>query len=141
MQVHYLGNAGRGTVWEEIIINCPSHIQMLAMSATVANPDDLGSWITKVTLHSTSSSAESSAISSATSPASSSASIVPVLLVVSTEHQISWVVRQLPLGSSGLSLWRRSAVRAEGDGAGGHVIVPVLISFSLPILRCVLAQL
>lgn len=48
MQVHYLGNEGRGTVWEEIIINCPPHIQMLAMSATVANPDDLGSWITKV---------------------------------------------------------------------------------------------
>ena len=47
-QVHYLGNEGRGTVWEEIIINCPSHIQMLAMSATVANPDDLGSWISKV---------------------------------------------------------------------------------------------
>ncbi|KAL3144002.1 hypothetical protein ABBQ32_003810 [Trebouxia sp. C0010 RCD-2024] len=47
-EVHYLGNEGRGTVWEEIIINCPSHIQMLAMSATVANPDDLGSWITKV---------------------------------------------------------------------------------------------
>ena len=50
MQVHYLGNEGRGTVWEEIIINCPTHIQMLAMSATVANPDDLGSWITKVVL-------------------------------------------------------------------------------------------
>ena len=50
MQVHYLGNEGRGTVWEEIIINCPAHIQMLAMSATVANPDDLGSWITKVLL-------------------------------------------------------------------------------------------
>ena len=46
-QVHYLGNEGRGTVWEEIIINCPSHIQLLAMSATVANPDDLGGWITK----------------------------------------------------------------------------------------------
>lgn len=43
-----MGNEGRGTVWEEIIINCPSHIQMLAMSATVANPDDLGSWITMV---------------------------------------------------------------------------------------------
>lgn len=54
MQVHYLGNEGRGTVWEEIIINCPPHIQMLSMSATVANPDDLGSWITKVLLPSTS---------------------------------------------------------------------------------------
>ncbi|KAL0028996.1 hypothetical protein WJX77_010606 [Trebouxia sp. C0004] len=47
-EVHYLGNTGRGTVWEEIIINCPAHIQLLSMSATVANPDDLGFWITKV---------------------------------------------------------------------------------------------
>ncbi|KAL0037105.1 hypothetical protein WJX79_000589 [Trebouxia sp. C0005] len=47
-EVHYLGNEGRGTVWEEIIINCPAHIQLLSMSATVANPDDLGFWITKV---------------------------------------------------------------------------------------------
>lgn len=47
-QVHYLGNEGRGTVWEEIIISCPNHIQLLAMSATVANPNDLGGWITKV---------------------------------------------------------------------------------------------
>ena len=46
--MHYLGNEGRGTVWEEIIINCPAHIQLLSMSATVANPDDLGFWITKV---------------------------------------------------------------------------------------------
>ncbi len=47
-QVHYLGDPHRGSVWEEAIINCPRHIQLLCMSATVKNPDDLGGWIAKV---------------------------------------------------------------------------------------------
>ncbi len=45
---HWTGDPWRGSVWEEAIINCPRHIQMLAMSATVKNPDDLGGWITQV---------------------------------------------------------------------------------------------
>lgn len=44
-QVHYLGDPGRGSVWEEVIINCPPAICLLAMSATVANAKDLGGWI------------------------------------------------------------------------------------------------
>mmetsp|Transcript_21229 Transcript_21229/g.58993 ORF Transcript_21229/g.58993 Transcript_21229/m.58993 type:complete len:1163 (-) Transcript_21229:57-3545(-) len=47
-EVHYLGDPNRGSVWEEVIINCPSHIQMLCMSATVKNPQDLGGWIETV---------------------------------------------------------------------------------------------
>lgn len=47
-QVHYLGDPSRGSVWEEVIINCPRHIKLLAMSATVKNPDDLGGWIGQV---------------------------------------------------------------------------------------------
>lgn len=47
-QVHYLGDPSRGSVWEEAIINCPRHIQLVCMSATVKNPDDLGAWISKV---------------------------------------------------------------------------------------------
>eukprot|EP00878_Enallax_costatus_P040101 GHUV01046088.1.p1 GENE.GHUV01046088.1~~GHUV01046088.1.p1 ORF type:complete len:518 (+),score=154.14 GHUV01046088.1:261-1814(+) len=47
-EVHYLGDPWRGSVWEEVIINCPRHIQILAMSATVRNPDDLGGWISAV---------------------------------------------------------------------------------------------
>eukprot|EP00798_Chlamydomonas_sp_ICE-L_P018418 gene18418-24892_t len=46
-EVHYLGDPHRGSVWEEVIINCPRHIQLLCMSATVRNPDDLGNWISK----------------------------------------------------------------------------------------------
>ena len=40
-EVHYLGDPSRGSVWEEVIINCPKHIQLCAMSATVANADQL----------------------------------------------------------------------------------------------------
>lgn len=47
-EVHYLGDPNRGSVWEEVIINCPKHIQMLCMSATVQNPRDLGGWIQQV---------------------------------------------------------------------------------------------
>ena len=47
-EVHYLGDPSRGSVWEEVIINCPPHIQLLSMSATIANADDLGAWIKKV---------------------------------------------------------------------------------------------
>lgn len=28
-EVHYLGDPWRGSVWEEAIINCPRHIQVL----------------------------------------------------------------------------------------------------------------
>lgn len=49
-EVHYLGDPSRGSVWEEVIINCPPHIQLCAMSATVANADDLGAWIDEVTI-------------------------------------------------------------------------------------------
>ncbi|KAL4443480.1 hypothetical protein ABPG75_011217 [Micractinium tetrahymenae] len=47
-EVHYLGDPGRGSVWEEVIINLPPHIQLLSMSATVRNPEDLGGWISQV---------------------------------------------------------------------------------------------
>lgn len=50
MQVHYLGDPGRGSVWEETIINCPPHIRLLAMSATIANAHDLGGWISQAGL-------------------------------------------------------------------------------------------
>lgn len=49
-EVHYLGDPGRGSVWEEVIISCPVSVPLLCMSATVRNPDDLGGWIQKVLL-------------------------------------------------------------------------------------------
>jgi len=47
-ECHYLGDPGRGSAWEECIINLPSNILILAMSATVRNPLDLSGWISAV---------------------------------------------------------------------------------------------
>ena len=47
-EVHYLSDAYRGTVWEETIIYCPPRVQLLCLSATVGNPDDLAGWIEEV---------------------------------------------------------------------------------------------
>jgi ATP-dependent RNA helicase HelY len=44
-ECHYLGDEGRGTVWEEIVINCPATIQLVALSATVSNIQDIAAWI------------------------------------------------------------------------------------------------
>jgi len=47
-ECHYLGDEGRGTVWEEIVINCPAAIQLVALSATVSNIHDIAAWISGV---------------------------------------------------------------------------------------------
>ncbi|HET7854592.1 MAG TPA: DEAD/DEAH box helicase [Candidatus Methylomirabilis sp.] len=47
-ECHYMGDEGRGTVWEEIIINCPREIQLIALSATVGNIDEIAEWISGV---------------------------------------------------------------------------------------------
>ena len=47
-EVHYLQNTFRGPVWEEVIIHLPSHVQIVALSATVSNADELAAWITEV---------------------------------------------------------------------------------------------
>ncbi len=47
-ECHYMNDRQRGTVWEESIVYCPSGIQLLALSATVANSDRLTDWISKV---------------------------------------------------------------------------------------------
>ena len=47
-ECHYMNDRQRGTVWEESIIYCPSEIQLLALSATVANSDQLTDWILRV---------------------------------------------------------------------------------------------
>lgn len=47
-ECHYLSNRFRGTVWEESIIYCPPRIQLVALSATVGNPEELTDWIVRV---------------------------------------------------------------------------------------------
>lgn len=47
-EVHYMNDEQRGTVWEESIIYCPTNVQIIALSATVANADELTGWINTV---------------------------------------------------------------------------------------------
>ncbi len=47
-ECHYMNDPQRGTVWEETIIHCPSRTQLIALSATVSNADQLKNWIEKV---------------------------------------------------------------------------------------------
>jgi superfamily II RNA helicase len=47
-ECHYMNDRQRGTVWEESIIYCPPDIQLVALSATVANSDQLTDWLNLV---------------------------------------------------------------------------------------------
>ncbi len=47
-ECHYMNDSQRGTVWEESIIHCPQSIQLVALSATIANAGQLTDWIQKV---------------------------------------------------------------------------------------------
>ncbi|MDJ0676079.1 MAG: RNA helicase [Calothrix sp. MO_167.B42] len=47
-ECHYMNDRQRGTVWEESIIYCPHNIQLVALSATVANSDELTNWLVQV---------------------------------------------------------------------------------------------
>lgn len=47
-EVHYLQDSYRGPVWEEVIIHLPRAIQLVALSATVSNADELAEWMTTV---------------------------------------------------------------------------------------------
>ncbi len=47
-EVHYL-DSDRGATWEESIIFAPPHLQILALSATVANAGEIAEWIAEVT--------------------------------------------------------------------------------------------
>jgi ATP-dependent RNA helicase HelY len=47
-ELHYLSDIGRGPVWEEAIICSPLHVQLVGLSATVSNAEDLASWISRV---------------------------------------------------------------------------------------------
>jgi len=44
-EIHYLADPDRGTTWEESIILCPDHIQLICLSATVTNAAEIAGWI------------------------------------------------------------------------------------------------
>ena len=47
-EVHYLADPERGTTWEEAILYCPRHVQLVCLSATVANAPEIASWMSRV---------------------------------------------------------------------------------------------
>jgi len=47
-EVHYLADRSRGAVWEEVIIQLPTHVSVVALSATVSNAEEFGAWIEAV---------------------------------------------------------------------------------------------
>jgi superfamily II RNA helicase len=47
-EIHYIDNQERGTVWEESLIFMPSHMKMLALSATIPNIREFAHWIGSV---------------------------------------------------------------------------------------------
>lgn len=46
-EVHYLADRERGTIWEESIITCLPHIQLVCLSATIANAEEVADWISQ----------------------------------------------------------------------------------------------
>ncbi|WP_121970154.1 DEAD/DEAH box helicase [Leptolyngbya sp. BC1307] len=47
-ECHYMNDRQRGTVWEESVIYCPPEVQLVGLSATVANGGQLTDWISEV---------------------------------------------------------------------------------------------
>jgi ATP-dependent RNA helicase HelY len=47
-EVHYLQDAYRGPVWEEVIVHLPQAVRLVCLSATVSNAAELASWIEAV---------------------------------------------------------------------------------------------
>jgi len=45
-EVHFLADAYRGPVWEEVLIHSPANVLFVCLSATVSNADELGEWVT-----------------------------------------------------------------------------------------------
>ncbi|MBI2322175.1 MAG: DEAD/DEAH box helicase, partial [Chloroflexi bacterium] len=47
-EVHYIADPERGTAWEEAIICSPPGLQLVCLSATVSNADELAAWMEAV---------------------------------------------------------------------------------------------
>ncbi|HWL44167.1 MAG TPA: DEAD/DEAH box helicase [Ilumatobacter sp.] len=47
-EVHFLQDAYRGPVWEEVIIHLPQHVRLVCLSATVSNSRELAEWVETV---------------------------------------------------------------------------------------------
>ncbi|GJJ09981.1 hypothetical protein Clacol_004206 [Clathrus columnatus] len=44
-EVHYVSDAERGVVWEEVIIMLPEHVNIILLSATIPNTKEFADWV------------------------------------------------------------------------------------------------
>ncbi|GAF93915.1 unnamed protein product, partial [marine sediment metagenome] len=44
-EVHYIGDAERGSVWEQAILLLPPQVQLIMLSATINKPEGFAAWI------------------------------------------------------------------------------------------------
>jgi ATP-dependent RNA helicase HelY len=47
-EAHFLGDRDRGVVWEEIMIYLPVRINLLLLSATIGNGEEIAAWLTSI---------------------------------------------------------------------------------------------
>uniref|UniRef100_A0A1I7UCT4 Helicase SKI2W n=1 Tax=Caenorhabditis tropicalis TaxID=1561998 RepID=A0A1I7UCT4_9PELO len=47
-EVHYINNAERGHVWEEVLIMLPAHVKIVMLSATVPNCVEFADWVGRI---------------------------------------------------------------------------------------------
>lgn len=47
-EVHFLQDRVRGPVWEEVIVHLPAEVELVCLSATVSNAEEVASWIEAV---------------------------------------------------------------------------------------------
>ena len=47
-EIHFLADASRGAVWEEVILNLAEHVSIIGLSATVSNSEEFGEWLSTV---------------------------------------------------------------------------------------------
>src|SRR5919109_363402 len=47
-EIHFLSDEERGVVWEEMLIGCPPHVQLVCLSATVSNAEEVADWLNEV---------------------------------------------------------------------------------------------
>ncbi|MFR9853792.1 DEAD/DEAH box helicase [Corynebacterium striatum] len=47
-EVHFLADASRGAVWEEVILNLDESVSIIGLSATVSNSEEFGEWLSAV---------------------------------------------------------------------------------------------
>jgi superfamily II RNA helicase len=47
-EIHFLDDRERGTVWEEVLIYLPQHVQIVGLSATLSNQEEFSEWLSEV---------------------------------------------------------------------------------------------